>query len=354
MTAAAHPTAMRTSLVDALPRLSLEQARLQRLGFDARFERWLAQRFGIAALKVMPADIEQPAGTRIELSMPGGHATVMADLSAWPAAQLALGADDPSVAAALGDVLFAGAFEAMHDVAPGARVSAIAAEPGVPPARRRSARALAVPMIVTPDVSVALWGCDAGVHEALDTALRAIAPLTGALAGVKLVGRLRVHRRALSIATLHSLCSGDVVLMGAAGSGAESIHVLQYGTGITMQARTEVDFSQQAVTVSSEPELAADAEPAAAATDAQPLPEGLAELMLPVAFEIDTAALSLAELSSIRPGYVVELAVPLLEATVRLVCHGQTIGSGQLVAIGDQLGVRINRMTTHHDLAAHR
>ena len=29
---------------------------------------------------------------------------------------------------------------------------------------------------------------------------------------------------------------------------------------------------------------------------------------------------------------------------MRLVCHGQTLGVGQLVAIGDQLGVRIVRM----------
>jgi type III secretion protein Q len=43
-------------------------------------------------------------------------------------------------------------------------------------------------------------------------------------------------------------------------------------------------------------------------------------------------------------GSVIELDVALLDASVRLVCHGQTLGIGQLVAIGDQLGVRIRRM----------
>jgi type III secretion protein Q len=157
----------------------------------------------------------------------------------------------------------------------------------------------------------------------------------------------------LPVGTLSALCAGDVLLIGAGGRGGDTAHVLQYGIGITMQARTEIDFSEQTVTVSGEAAFVAEATESTA-PDSPLRPEGLSDLMLPVAFEIDTAALSLAELGSIRPGYVVELAVPLLEATVRLVCHGQTIGSGQLVAIGDQLGVRINRMTTGHDFAAHR
>lgn len=354
MTAAAHPGAMRATLADALPRLSVEQARLQRLGFDARFERWLAQRFGIEGLKVVLADIEQAAGTRIELSVPGGSATVVADLSAWPAAQLVLQAEDAALARVLGDALFAKAFAVLHDVTPGIGFLAIGAAPAVPAATRRQPQAKAVPMIVAPGLSATLCACDLAVQERLQQALLSILPRTCGLAGVRLVGRLCLHRRALPIGALQRLCRGDVVLMGAADTAAESTHVLHYGIGMTMQALTEVDPSTQTVKVVNEPTLAAEAEPAAANPDAQALPEGLSDLMLPVAFEIDTAALSLAELSSIRPGYVVELAVPLMEATVRLVCHGQTIGSGQLVAIGEQLGVRINRMSTSHDLAAHR
>jgi type III secretion protein Q len=41
---------------------------------------------------------------------------------------------------------------------------------------------------------------------------------------------------------------------------------------------------------------------------------------------------------------VIELDVGLLDASVRLVCHGQTLGVGQLVAVGEQLGVRIVQM----------
>ena len=77
-------------------------------------------------------------------------------------------------------------------------------------------------------------------------------------------------------------------------------------------------------------------------------------LELPIAFEIDTARVSLAELAGIRPGYVIELDTALSEATVRMVCHGQTIGQGQLIAVGEQLGVRIIRMGLEHAAAAVR
>jgi type III secretion protein Q len=65
---------------------------------------------------------------------------------------------------------------------------------------------------------------------------------------------------------------------------------------------------------------------------------------VPVSFEVDTARVSLAELASMRPGYVIELDQPVSSAPVRLVCHGQTVGHGQLVAIGEQMGVRILSM----------
>lgn len=80
----------------------------------------------------------------------------------------------------------------------------------------------------------------------------------------------------------------------------------------------------------------------------------LESLELPVAFELDTARVSLAELASMQPGYAVELAVPLAQAQVRLVCQGRTLGQGQLIAIGDQLGVRITRLEFAHDAAPAR
>jgi type III secretion protein Q len=342
-----------TSLADALPRMSPTQARFQRLVFDARFERWLAERFGISELAISLAEFDEPAGTRIEMSVAGGFVAVAADLTPWPAAQLVLHAGDPSLACALGDALFADAFETMADVATGLRVSAITHAPVRPgPARTPAPRAAAHPVIVVPGLAVTLWSCEGCVHEALLQALQSVPASSAVVGGVRLAGRLRLAQRTLAVATLQGLRRGDVLLLGAATVGGVFTGVLQYGVGTTMQAQTEVDVSEQSVTLTDEPQVAPGDDALEPVHDEQLLPEPLSELMLPVAFEIDTTALSLAELASMRPGYVVELAVPLMEATVRLVCHGQTVGSGQLVAIGDQLGVRINRMSTPHELAA--
>ena len=67
-------------------------------------------------------------------------------------------------------------------------------------------------------------------------------------------------------------------------------------------------------------------------------------LDLPVQFEIDSVALPLAQLAALRPGYVIELAAPVLDTPVRLVTHGQTVGYGEIVCVGEHLGVRITRM----------
>ncbi len=342
-----------SSLADALPRISVAQARLQRLGFDARFERWLAERFGAPDLRVAPAEFGEPAGTRVELSMPGGFVAVAADLTPWPAAKLVLHAEDSALACALGDALFADAFEAMAGVATGLRVSAVVhAPPRLEAPRKPAPQAAVHPVIMLPGLAVTLWSCDGCLHGALQQGLQSIPAFSAMVGGVRLAGRLRLAQRAIPIDRLQGLCRGDVLLLGAATAGRVFTSVLQYGVGTTMQAQTEVDVSEQSVTLTDEPQVGPDDEGTEPGTDEQLLPEGLSDLMLPVAFEIDTTALSLAELASMRPGYVVELAVPLMEATVRLVCHGQTVGSGQLVAIGEQLGVRINRMSTRNDLTA--
>ncbi|MCA8002730.1 type III secretion system cytoplasmic ring protein SctQ [Burkholderia metallica] len=84
-----------------------------------------------------------------------------------------------------------------------------------------------------------------------------------------------------------------------------------------------------------------DLESSEAGVDA-PLDIGL--LDLPVQFEIDNVAIELAQLAALRPGYVIELSAPVIDTPVRLVTHGQSIGHGEIVRVGEHLGVRITRM----------
>ena len=154
--------------------------------------------------------------------------------------------------------------------------------------------------------------------------------------------RLALFERPLGQRALHGLTPGDVVLAGAARRAGPRWRVtLKFGLGITMQATADLDLDASRAHLAAPPRLVDEA---AAAPLAMPPAEGLEHLQVPVSFEIDSARIALGELASLGEGAVIELDVPLPEATVRLVCHGQTLGLGQLVAIGDQLGVRIVRM----------
>jgi type III secretion protein Q len=113
------------------------------------------------------------------------------------------------------------------------------------------------------------------------------------------------------------------------------------GKGHSMQTDVSYDPSSGNATALDVPTLQPEDD---RPDEAAPLP--VDQLQVPVAFELDTARISLADLASLGPGYVIELDQPLTSAEVRLVCHGQIVGRGQLVAVGEQLGVRIVAMGT--------
>ncbi len=75
----------------------------------------------------------------------------------------------------------------------------------------------------------------------------------------------------------------------------------------------------------------------------------LNDLEIPVRFELETVAIPVSDLESIKSGYVIELTTPVDRAAIRLVAAGQIIGHAELVAVGDRLGARITRMVALHD-----
>ena len=58
-------------------------------------------------------------------------------------------------------------------------------------------------------------------------------------------------------------------------------------------------------------------------------------------FEVGTLSMTLGQLAAIKPGYVFELAARLEEARVVIRANGAPVGRGELVAIGDTLGVQL-------------
>lgn len=64
-------------------------------------------------------------------------------------------------------------------------------------------------------------------------------------------------------------------------------------------------------------------------------------LPVQVAFEIGRMQLRLGELSSLQPGYVFAIPAQLEGANVTILANGQAVGQGELVSVGDTLGVRL-------------
>lgn len=118
-------------------------------------------------------------------------------------------------------------------------------------------------------------------------------------------------------------------------------HEAAIATGTAAPTMSETEEETEA-----EAEAQAEAE-AAPFTPTSPLDIG--ELDLPVQFEIDTLALPLSQVAALRRGYVIELGTPVTDARIKLVAHGQTIGHGELVSVGEHLGIRITGMAYASD-----
>jgi type III secretion protein Q len=69
----------------------------------------------------------------------------------------------------------------------------------------------------------------------------------------------------------------------------------------------------------------------------------LDDLPVKLVFELGRVELSLREIRQLAPGAVVALARPL-EESVDVVANGRRIGRGNLIQIGDSLGVRLARL----------
>lgn len=69
----------------------------------------------------------------------------------------------------------------------------------------------------------------------------------------------------------------------------------------------------------------------------------LDELPVALAFEIGRTAMPLGEVRQLAPGAIVALA-EVKEATVDIIANGKRVGHGEVVRIGESLGVRIVRM----------
>ena len=326
------------SIARRLPSMLPSAARAARIGFDRRFQHWLTQVPGLEAAQVYP---KRPPTELLSLDIRCAHgsADVALDPEQWPALHMAAGLADAGLAREVTDALLAPLAQALAPLLPGAQVRAVRRYPS------QAVATCALPCVGQGQGEVSLVRVDSPLAAHLDAVLRdGAAPDLARLAALRVPMRISLFERVVRRQRLHSLSTGDVVLTGAARrSGSQWRATLKFGLGITMQAHADLDLDHSRAQLAAQPRLV-DEDAGQGAVDLSQAPTGIEDLQVPVAFEIDSARVSLGELASLGEGSVIELDVALLEASVRLVCHGQTLGTGQLVAIGDQLGVRIVRM----------
>jgi type III secretion protein Q len=168
-------------------------------------------------------------------------------------------------------------------------------------------------------------------------------PLSAIGSRLPMVGRVSLCVRDLCVSLLHSLRIGDVLLLPLQGIAGTQVSVRWGSCGATcLSARARLE--ERSLTFEGEAAMVEDDPGGEAALGASLEMGSLAEMELPVRFELETVAIPLGELHGISPGYVIELSAPVSQASVRLVACGQTIGHAELVAVGDRLGARVTRM----------
>jgi type III secretion protein Q len=127
--------------------------------------------------------------------------------------------------------------------------------------------------------------------------------------------------------------SGAAIVVTAELGGPSGLHLSAVAEGSRITVQQSRDSAMK-------PDTPADPAPAA---DNVNLPiDRLDALEVTLRFEVGDLSLSLGELKSIRAGHVFDLAQPLNRSPVRILAHGNVLGKGYLVAVGDRLGVRVS------------
>lgn len=336
------PVATPAPLTGRLPQVSPAEARLARTVFDRRFTRWVDQLLAAHGPQgAAPARLQATQGApglAAHLASCHGEIEFTAPAFAWPALELAAGLPDAALARDVAETLLAEPLALLAPWLPGLGLRAL---------RPRPPDAAPVELCWA-GWRIGLKSLDDGMARQIGSQMRrAVAADLAPLRGLRLPARLQLARRELASDDLRTLAPGDVLACTTRQAGQRLRCQLLIGLGTFMQATAETDLDSTEVTLSQPPVLDREGHAAAPMEAAS-----IGALNLPVSFEIDSARVGLDELAAFDAGSVITLDAPVQDALVRLVCFGQVVGVGRLVAVGDCLGVRIERMGLPDALAA--
>lgn len=170
-------------------------------------------------------------------------------------------------------------------------------------------------------------------------------PLGSGFDSLRVPLAFRIGASVLSLAEVRGIRPGDIVSVEhwtAAGAGLVVQAELGGPAGRQLIARAEgsrITVTQWRDLSMKRDELA----PATEGDDATGLPlDRLDALEVALRFEVGHLSLSLGELRNIGSGHVFDLTQPLNRSPVRILAHGNVLGKGFLVAVGERLGVRVS------------
>lgn len=327
-----------SSLQQALPALSPDVARLRRLMLDHRMARRLSGAAGLPVQVDCPG--EGPALDAV-LGLQGDAGVVELGVCAggWPALRLLLACGSEPLRQAALTHFMAPLLEALR-LGLG-RLSLVSIKPG-------HGYRVQAPLVRAPKLQCSVLALPVGLFDRagdwLAGAPSSDAEVLQGWAALHLPVRLTLARITVPLARLAQARPG-AWLRATGLDKHNSLSGLRvqaaWGGGGRCVAAAYIHLEEDRVSLVDDFHAGPGGD---GESGAEPASAGLGGLQVPISFELDTALVSLAELSSMRAGQVLNLDTPLAEAPVRLVCHGQVVGVGQLVAVGDQLGVLLQRI----------
>lgn len=188
--------------------------------------------------------------------------------------------------------------------------------------------------------------------NALENLMAEIAPEgTHAHRTVRWLDRLRVPlpfvlgTTQVRLDEVRNVCAGDIISIETwASSGAALLAKADLGGAGGCQLVGLIEGSR--ITIQQLKDGSMNSDPSqtpAAESDASGLPlDRLDALEVTLRFEVGDLAVTLGELRNIQAGHVFELTQQINRSQVRILAHGNVLGKGYLVAVGDRLGVRVS------------
>lgn len=353
-----------------LPGLTRGVARMQRLAVDERLDALLTHQFGIANWRAGTRNPIDPArAASLRLRWGALNTSLLIDLSQLTDLTSVVRADqtgevDPAIEASLrakvGGFLLGPLRQALADLGmQGVEVAGLDLAAGsdtAPPAPDAECCTVSFQLGETRYDAVFDHIDDSWLDALEQLVAQRRMPFATRVSEVTVPGRLLLGEKSITLTTLDSLRPGDIILRALPAAlrafflkqtGSVRLPVV-WGHPGTRQLHALADITDHLLTLTENPTMSHDTSFSTPLADSRNTPVEIEHLDLPLKLEIDTVSLPVAQLSALRAGYVLELPTALPDARIRLVTYGQTIGFGELVTVGDHLGVRLVQMASGH------